>query len=265
MLKKSIFLICVHQEQVVSALGRHTQAPITQTQNHPLCAFPCAHMFNLAIAVYFCADFAYNISAKVVMELNAQDRISVIASANHGILKTADVVAAGISKKALAEFVKDRGFERAAHGIYCDPDAWTDEMLVLQLRCPKTIFSHDTALFLHDLTDREPLTYTVTAKTGYNPSHLTETGVKVYTVKKELFEIGMMNSLTPFGNCINIYNMERTICDVIRSRSTIEAQVFQDALKQYAKRTDKNLYQLMEYANLFHVDRILRQYMEVLL
>ena len=52
---------------------------------------------------------------------------------------------------------------------------------------------------------------------------------------------------------------------MIRSRSTIEAQVLQDVLKQYARRKDKNLHQLMEYANLFHVDRIFRQYMEVLL
>ncbi|MBQ9664256.1 MAG: type IV toxin-antitoxin system AbiEi family antitoxin domain-containing protein [Oscillospiraceae bacterium] len=197
--------------------------------------------------------------------MDSKDRISVIASKHHGVLKTADVVEAGISKKALADYVKERGFERAAHGIYCDPDAWIDDMLVLQLRCPKTVFSHDTALFLHDLTDREPLSYTVTAKTGYNPSHLTEAGVKVYTVKKDLFEIGMTDSITPFGNRINVYNMERTICDVIRSRSTMEAQVLQDALKQYAKRKDKNLHQLMEYADLFHVDRILRQYMEVLL
>ena len=197
--------------------------------------------------------------------MNAKDRISVIASEHHGVLRTADVVSAGISKKALSEFVKEQGFVRAAHGIYCDLDAWTDDMLVLQLRCPKTIFSHDTALFLHDLTDREPLSYTVTAKTGYNPSHLTEAGVKVYTIKKDLFEIGMTDRLTPFGNRINVYNIERTICDVIRSRSTIEAQVLQDALKQYARRKDKNLHQLMEYANLFHVDRILRRYMEVLL
>lgn len=197
--------------------------------------------------------------------MQAKDRLAELAARQHGVLKTADVVAAGISKKALAEFVKDRGFERASLGIYCDPAAWTDPMLLLQLRCPKTVFSHDTALFLHDLTDREPLTYTVTAKTGYNPSHLTADGIKVYTVKKELFDVGLTNGLTPFGNLVNIYDMERTICDVIRSRSTIDVQVLQDALKQYAKRKDKNLHQLMEYASLFHVDRIVRQYMEVLL
>ena len=197
--------------------------------------------------------------------MDAKDRLNAFASQHHGVLKTADVVAAGFSKKTLASFLKERGFEKASHGIYYDPETWTDSMLLLQLRCPKTVFSHDTALFLHDLTDREPLAYTVTAKTGYNPSHLTEEGVKVYTVKKELFEVGLTSATSPFGNPVKVYNLERTVCDVIRSRSTMEAQVLQDALKQYAKRKDKNLHQLMAYAQLFRVERLLRQYMEVLL
>ena len=197
--------------------------------------------------------------------MNTKERLDALTSAQHGVLKTADAVAAGISKKSLSSFIKNRGFEKVSHGIYTDPDEWTDSMFLLQLRCPKTVFSHDTALFLLNLTDREPLSYTVTAKTGYNPSHLTASGIKVYTIKKELFEVGLTNLLTPFGNPVSVYNMERTICDIIRSRSTIEAQLLQDAMKQYVRRRDKNLHQLMEYAKLFHVDRIIRQYMEVLL
>ena len=45
----------------------------------------------------------------------------------------------------------------------------------------------------------------------------------------------------------------------------IEMQVFQDALKQYVKRKDKNLRMLMKYAAMFHVEKILRPYLEVLL
>lgn len=197
--------------------------------------------------------------------MDAKAKLAAMAAEHHGVLKTADVVTAGISKKKLAEFVKEQGFEKASHGIYCDPDAWTDAMLLLQLRCPKTVFSHDTSLFLHDLTDREPLSYTVTAKTGYNPSHLTADGVKVYTVRKDLFDVGLTSAFTPFGNPVRVYDTERTICDVVRSRSTVEAQMLQDALKKYSRRHDKNLHQLIEYAKLFHVERVLRQYMEVLL
>lgn len=48
-------------------------------------------------------------------------------------------------------------------------------------------------------------------------------------------------------------------------QENIEMQVFQDALKQYAKRKDKNLRMLMKYAAMFHVEKILRPYLEVLL
>ena len=205
--------------------------------------------------LYFCANNNYNISAKGAFWMHTKERLALLAKENHGVLRTADVLKAGISKTALA----------SSHGIYHDPNAWTDRLFLLQLRCPKTVYSHDTALFMHDLTDREPLCYSLTAKTGYNPSHLTKEGIKVYTVKEDLFEIGVDALVTPFGNTVRVYNMERTICDVIRSRNTIEVSVFQEALKRYVKRNDKNLHQLMEYAKKFRVERIIRQYLEVLL
>ena len=138
-------------------------------------------------------------------------------------------------------------------------------MYILHLRCSQAVFSHETALFFHDLTDREPLKYSITVKTGYNPSRLQEDGFQVYTVKKELHELGTTMMQTSLGHSVPVYDMERTICDVLRSRSNIEMQVFQDALKQYAKRKDKNLRILMRYASLFHVEKILRPYLEVLL
>ena len=75
----------------------------------------------------------------------------------------------------------------------------------------------------------------------------------------------MIDAKTPFGHTVPVYDVERTVCDIIRSRSNIEAQTFQDALKQYAKRPDKNLRQLMQYARELHVEKILKQYLEVLL
>ena len=71
--------------------------------------------------------------------------------------------------------------------------------------------------------------------------------------------------LTPFGHSVPVYNMERTICDIIRNRNNTEIQTFQTALKQYVKRKDKDLRLLMQYATKFRVDKILRQYLEVLL
>ena len=70
---------------------------------------------------------------------------------------------------------------------------------------------------------------------------------------------------TPFGHDVPVYDMERTICDVLRSRSRIEMQTLQGALKVYPRRSDKDLRTLMRYAKLFRIEKILRQYLEVLL
>lgn len=197
--------------------------------------------------------------------MNRFEELDKIAKENDGVLLTSAVVAAGISKPLLAEFVKKNEYERVGRGVYCSQDCWRDELYLLQLRCPKTVYSHDTALFLLDMTDQEPFKYSVTAKTGYNPSHLSADGVKVFTVKKELFDLGITQAQTPFGHTVTLYDPERTVCDMIRSRSEMEIQSVQDALKRYCRRKDKNLHRLMEYAKLFRVDKRLNQYLEVLL
>ena len=186
-------------------------------------------------------------------------------SRQDGLLQTNQVVTAGISKSVFYQYIKSRKLERIAHGIYISDEAWIDGMYLLHLRCGQAVFSHESALFFHDLTDREPSAYSITVKTGYNPSKLKEDGIRVFTIKKELHDIGLTTALTPFGHTVPIYDMERTICDLIRSRRHIEMQTFQDALKQYSRRKDKNLRVLMKYATLFHVEKILRQYLEVLL
>ena len=88
-----------------------------------------------------------------------------------GTIQTFQVLNNGISKSVFYAYVKERGLEQAAHGVYVSPDTWTDAMYLLHLRCGQAVFSHETALFFHDLTDREPLKYTITVRTGYNPVH----------------------------------------------------------------------------------------------
>ena len=193
------------------------------------------------------------------------EQLDLLLANNGGIVMTSDVLAVGVSKPSFYEYVKIRKLEKVAHGIYVSPEAWMDAMYVLSLRCKQAVFSHETALFLHDMTDREPTRYSVTVKAGYNPSKLTADGIKVYNIKKELHELGVIDAKTHFGHTVPVYDVERTVCDIIRSRSNIEAQTFQDALKQYAKRPDKNLRQLMQYARELHVEKILKQYLEVLL
>lgn len=182
-----------------------------------------------------------------------------------GILLTKNAIEAGISKHVLYNFIRNNGFEKAAHGVYASPETWEDENYILSLRCPQGVLSHDEALYYHGLTDREPLQKTITIYTGYGTSRMVADGIKVFTVKKELLDIGKEIVKTSYGHDIPLYNRERTICDLIRSRNRFEIQDFQTALKTYIMGKNKNLNRLMEYAKLFHVDKKIREYMEVLL
>lgn len=172
---------------------------------------------------------------------------------------------AGITKDSFYRYIKENNYEKVGHGIYASKEAWIDEYYILHLRSKSCVFSHETALYLHGLIDREPIQMDVTLKTGYNPNKLKQSGIKVYTIKSEYHDMGKVDMETPYGNIIPAYDLERTICDLIRSRKKIEAQSIQTAMKNYADRPDKNIRKLLKYGKMLRVDNVLRQYLEVLL
>ncbi len=197
--------------------------------------------------------------------MTAFEKIDLIVQKNTGIVSTTQVINSGISKTIFYKYVKEKSLQQVSHGIYVSENAWVDDMYILHLRCPESVFSHDTALFLHDLTDREPSPFSLTVKRGYNTSRLKADGVKVYTVKEDLTSLGKITLKTSFDRDIPVYDMERTICDLVRYRNSVEIQTLQNALKTYAKRKDKDLRKLMNYAKVFRIESVVRQYMEVLI
>ena len=193
------------------------------------------------------------------------EMLDALLEKNKGYLRTSEVTQAGVSRPYLSQYVHNRKLERVSHGLYMSQDAWDDGMYVLQVRYPFAVFSHETALYLLNLAAREPISYSLTLKAGTNTAGLSKQGVRIYKVKAELFIEGITQASSPAGHTIRTYNAERTICDLLRSRRNIEIQDLQEALKGYMRSREKNIPLLMRYANLFSVEKITRQYMEVLL
>lgn len=172
----------------------------------------------------------------------------------------------GISKYKFYKYVKENNLEKIDRGVYIQKNNFIDELVLIYQRCPQLVFSHDEAFYYYNLSDREPIVHTFTIYSGYNTHRLKENGnYKIYNVKKELLDVGKVFVKDSFDNEIPMYNLERTICDLIRSRNSIEIQDFTTVLKNYIKRNDMNLNLLMEYAKLFSISNIVRKYMEVLL
>jgi predicted transcriptional regulator of viral defense system len=193
------------------------------------------------------------------------NQIRKIIEDQNGVLLTSNLTSLDIPRTYLTILEEKGEIMRESRGVYTTPDAISDDMLALQSRYQTAIFSHETALYLHDLTDRSPLVYSVTVPSGYNASALKENGAKVYFIKRELHELGLTTKSSSHGNAVQTYDLERTICDILRSRKQMDIQLVNEALKRYVKRNDKQLNILYRYAELLRIQRIAREYLEILL
>ncbi|MCF0155461.1 MAG: hypothetical protein HUJ84_07115, partial [Veillonella sp.] len=84
-------------------------------------------------------------------------------------------------------------------------------------------------------------------------------------IKKDWYDIGVSDVLTPNGHIVKGYSVERTLCDLVRLKNKVDIQIITEAFKRYVKRKDKNIPLLSEYAKVFKVQDKVRSYLEVLL
>lgn len=192
-------------------------------------------------------------------------RLNAILDSNEGQLTFSEASAAGISKDAFYRYVKEKGLTKHGRGLYLSEDALPDEFALLQARFPKAIFSHDTALFLHEMSEREPIPLSVSVDSGYNSPTLRDQGVHIHYVKPEWYGLGICDVKTPDGNIVRAYDKERTICDLIRNKNGVDVTEFNYALKTYATSKDKNLACLSEYARTMNMESRVWDAMGVLL
>lgn len=172
----------------------------------------------------------------------------------------------GYTRYNLSELTKSGQLERLRPGLYQLKGKVIDDFVLISSNSNRIIFSHQTALYLHDLSDRTPSVFHISVPQGYNASHIKKRyeDLQVHYVKKDLYEIGKTEIKSPQGNLIPIYDIERTICDIIIDRKKIDKQIFTDAIKRYFNSNNKNLRRLIKYSRLFKIEDEIRRYMEVL-
>ena len=184
---------------------------------------------------------------------------------NNNMIPTSQAVKLGFSRALLSWYVKEGVLERERQGVYVLSDTVYDDMYAFMLHSEKIVFSHDTALFLNDLSERTPFVHTVTIPSNTRLSPGIRDECICYYIKPELYELGITDRKTTFGNRVRCYNAERTVCDLLRSRNRLDEETVISGIKKYAASTEKNLKLLAEYAPQFGVSKILRRYLEVLL
>ncbi len=184
---------------------------------------------------------------------------------NNGIITTKQVEEIGINNKVLTRMIEKGLIERVARGVYIDIKEIEDTYVTSQAICRKGIFSNETALYLHGLSERTPIKYTFTIPSGYNTKLLKDKKYNFFYSKKEIYELGTCKINTPYGNKVLVYDIERTICDVIKNKDKLDISIVSSAIRDYLKNTNRDLIKLHSYAKKLNIDEKVGEYLEVLL
>lgn len=188
-----------------------------------------------------------------------------IAHDHGGLVTTSQVEDAGIPRARISDMVRSGQLARVQRGVYCLADAWEDEFLATQLRFPKGIFSDATALYLNEYTDRTPFALSMTFPRSYTATRAREAGIEVRTCADDVLDLGLITLETPYGNEVRAYDLERTLCDMLRGRQDVDVQLLNPAMQRYVKSDRKDIQKLLEYASALGVEKKIRNYLEVLL
>lgn len=197
--------------------------------------------------------------------MNYYQAITNMLERQSGIVTTAQVSAADIPRHYLSKMVAENLLRKVDRGIYVSPETWEDEMFLLQYKYSKGIFSHETALYIHGFTDRTPTRFVMTFPYGYHAESIASTNIRMKKVIKGIYELGSVEKQTTFGNKIRLYDLERTLCDIVKGNNSCDIQIVNQAMKRYALSKEKNISRLIQYAEQLRVKPKILAYMEILL
>ncbi|MBP3461799.1 MAG: type IV toxin-antitoxin system AbiEi family antitoxin domain-containing protein [Bacilli bacterium] len=200
-----------------------------------------------------------------IKEFTNQSNIEIIESImkmNNGYITSKELSNFGIHRMYL-NIMKEKGMiEKVGNGIYIDSSKIEDSYFVLNLELPNIIYSHMTALYFHGLSIKAPNDkYDITVPNNYFNYKIKNHNV--FYVDKDIYKLGLIQVKTPMGNEVRTYDLERCMCDIIRSKNRMDLEHVKYAIREYLKRKDKNLNKLSEYSERLKIKEEVMNYMEV--
>ncbi len=183
-----------------------------------------------------------------------------------GIIKTAELINAGLSKSDITNLSNDFFIEKVKHGYYRLSESNISEEQILSTLLPEGIVCVQSALFHYGYSDYTPREWNIAVSRTISRSKLKmdEVPIKAYYIQNELFDIG--KTTDDFnGFTLSVYDRERTICDCFKYKNQLDSEIFNKAINAYIADDKKNLANLSKYAKQLKVYKKVTELMEVLL
>lgn len=178
--------------------------------------------------------------------------IQGLMKSNNGYITSKQVTELGIHRMYLNIMKKKGMIEQVERGIYISTDIFQDDFYTFQQKYKKIIFSHMNALFFYNMTEEIPYNFTITVPYGYHDSNINKK-CNVFYVDKDIYELGIQEVKTPNGNTVRVYDIDRCMCDIIKSRNRMDFEQVKKAVKNYVKCKDKNIENLSFYAKKMNI------------
>ena len=196
--------------------------------------------------------------------MNYELQIIDLVDKHNGYITTKQVEDNNIPRRFLSFLVNKKIIERISRGVYSKNDEIEDDLLVIQSKSKYAIFSNLTALYFYGLCSRTPEVIDVSVINGYKGTLQNYKNVSLYYNKKETHELGISTIESNFGNDIKVYDIERSICDIIKNKKRIDKELFNQAIRGYWRTSDKNMVKLYGYATKLNVYKKVKTIFEVL-
>lgn len=181
--------------------------------------------------------------------MNKSEIVKEFLNNNNGYISTADFVKIGIRKSQIPKYVQSGLVRKVYYGLYIDNNLFEDEYFIIQKKYPSAIFSYNTAFHILNLTNRTPYKVDITLKRKQR----IRGNYSVHYVSEKYYDIGIIETMSPCGNPVKVYNAERSICDMLRTEGEFDLELQNRILDYYFNSKNKDIDRLLEYAKIFNI------------
>jgi len=183
------------------------------------------------------------------------------------VLRTGEALRAGIHPDTLYAMRDSGHLERVSRGVYRlagRPPLGNPDLVTVASRVPGGVICLISALSFHELTTQIPHEVDVALATGAREPRIDHPPIRTYRFTGESFTEGVETHEID-GVDVRIYSPEKTLADCFKFRNRIGLDTAVEALRSYRERGSIKVGELMRYASICRVKKILQPYLEAIL
>ncbi len=179
------------------------------------------------------------------------------------VFRTKELNDQGISGYKIIKLVQEGVIVKVYQGVYSIGDINKLEIRDINVIVENGIVSLKSAAYYYKLIDGEELKIEITLDRDHKPPKLPYDIFCYYYTSSKFYDIGL-NVIDQNGRKIQIYDKERTVCDIIRHRSKYDSNEVREIVNNYLIGKDKDIDKLLTYATELRIRSAVERYIEVL-